>query len=205
MREHRVERNQGHAVFDREVRGHVGIVRHHVHAEGGGGAGYQASHVADADDAEGLAEELRAAEPGSLPVPRLDRRVGRSDVARDGEQQPDGQLGRGLSVGTGRIHYQHAPLGGRPHVDVVHPGTGSAYHPQLGTGFDHRPAHLGLRAHQQAGAGGHGAAQLVGGEVVAFHYFDCRVAAQLLHALRGNWLGHQHALHAPCKYRDWRV
>ena len=96
--------------------------------------------------------------------PLLERRVGRRDVPRGGEQQPDRQLGGADDVGLRRVDHHHAGLGGRLDVDVVQadaragddlelPGRGERLGVDLGRAADQDRVDVG-NGRQQRGAVG---------------------------------------------------
>ncbi len=61
----------------------------------------------------------------ALPLTVLQRGVGLRDVARGGEEEAAGQLGRGHDVRGGGVDDHHAGLGGGGDVDVVQADAGS--------------------------------------------------------------------------------
>ena len=114
---------------DAHLRGAAGgderVVGDDVHAERRQPLGDQRADAAEADDAGGLLVELDAGVPAALPLPLLERRVGRRDVAGGGEQQADGELGGADDVGLRRVDDHDAGLGRRLDVDVVQADAGA--------------------------------------------------------------------------------
>ncbi len=102
----------------------VGVVGDHVHAERGQPLRDEYADAPEADDAERLLVELDAGVPAALPLPPRQGRMGRTDVARGGQHQCDGELGGTDDVGGRRVDDEYAVLGGRLDVDVVQADTG---------------------------------------------------------------------------------
>ena len=74
--------------------GHERVVRHHAHPQPHGALGHQLADVAEADDAQGLARDLDAAELRALPAAVHQGHVGLGDVAGLGQHEGDRVLGR---------------------------------------------------------------------------------------------------------------
>ena len=111
------------------LHGEVGLDRDDVvgedgHAEGQGPLGDLGPDPAAADDAQGLAVELRALERLLLPLVRLHRQDGLPVVADGAEHEPEGVLGDGDGRGRRRVGHEDAFLLGRVAVDVVEPDAG---------------------------------------------------------------------------------
>ncbi len=98
--EERVEADDGHAERLRPLR-------------------HRQADPAEPDDAERLALELRAGELVAVPPAGLEAVVRRGDVARQGQHQGHGVLGRRDRVAAGRVHHDDPAPGRRRHVDVV--------------------------------------------------------------------------------------
>ena len=74
---------------------------------------------AEAEHAERLAGELDTAVRAALPAALLERGVGLRDVAREGDEQADGVLGRGDDGGLRRVRHDDPAPRRRVDVDVV--------------------------------------------------------------------------------------
>jgi hypothetical protein len=61
------------------------------------------------------------------------------------------EFGRGDSVAAGRVHHDHAALGGRVDIDVVHTDASPANDLQLVGDRDHLGGDLRLAAHHYSG------------------------------------------------------
>ena len=81
--------------------------------------------------------------------PATRARVGLGDVARLGEQQRHGVLGRRQDVRLRRVDDHHAAAGGRLDVDVVEPDAGPPHHDEVGAGLEHLGGDLRGRPHDQ--------------------------------------------------------
>ena len=127
----------------------IGIEGDHLHAEAQGAASDLAADAAQAEDAEGLAEQLDALQTLLLPAAGLHRGVGHRDPARHGEQQRQGVLGDGGGVAARGVHHDDAALGGGIDVDGVDPGPGSADDFQTAGVFQRGPGDLGGAADDQ--------------------------------------------------------
>ena len=93
LREQLVEGDQLGAELAGALSGDVGVVGEDLHAEALEPLGDELADAAEADDADLLLEQLDAAVLAALPRAVLEGLVGRRDVAGDGEQQADGELG----------------------------------------------------------------------------------------------------------------
>ena len=78
---------------------HVGVVGDDLHAEALEPLRDEHADAAEADDADGLVEQLDAGVLAALPRAALEGLVGRRDVAGGREEQADGELGGGGDVG----------------------------------------------------------------------------------------------------------
>src|SRR5690606_20187226 len=106
----------------------------------------QLADAAEADDADGLAEDLDAVELAALPGALTQGRVGGGDLTGGGQHQGDRVLGGGVDVGGRRVHDHHAALGGRGHVDVVEADAGARDDLQLLARLEHLGVDGGGRA-----------------------------------------------------------
>src|SRR5439155_25230278 len=104
------------------------VVAGHAHAEPERAPRHLLADAAEAEHAERLALELDPAPGRALPATLLERGVSLRDVAREGDEQPDGVLGR---RGDGRLRRvcddDPAPRR-RLDVDVVHPHSRASDH-----------------------------------------------------------------------------
>ena len=164
MKSERASSSSSGQQFDAQLRGagrrHVGVVGHHVGAERGQPGGDQLPDTAQPDHADGLAEDLGAGERRPLPGAFAQRRVGRGDLARGGQQQRHRVLGGAVDVRRRRVDHQHAARGGGVDVDVVQADAGARDDLELGRGGEHLGVDGGRRAHQQRVGLGHGGQQL---------------------------------------------
>ena len=83
---------------------------------------------AEADEPERLVGELEPGEAGALPAPLLERAVCLRDLAGEGEQQPEGVLGRRHDRGLRGVGDDDPALRRGGEIDVVHPHPGPADH-----------------------------------------------------------------------------
>ena len=125
------------------VDGHEGVIAIDGHAQVQGGVGHQGPGGAQADDAQGLAQQLR---PGEVGLALLHQGGDLLPPARDGlhplnaaQHVPGGQhhgadllLLHGFGVGAGAVKDRDAMLGAGLHGDVVGAGPGPADGQQLG-------------------------------------------------------------------------
>ena len=101
-------------------------------------------------NAQRLAAQLRSLQALLLPPAGVHAGIGRGQLARQRQHQPDGQLGHRHGVRARRIHHHNAPLGSRIGVDIVHAHAGPANHPQLGRARHQRVVRLHSAAHHQS-------------------------------------------------------
>src|SRR5690606_14971870 len=87
--------------------------------------------AADADDAEGLAEEFGAHVFVAVPSAFLHAGVRAGHVSAEGKEQRKGVLAGGDGVAAGGIHDDDAGGGGGVLVDVVRTDAGAADHLEL--------------------------------------------------------------------------
>ena len=129
------------------ARGEIGIVGEHPHAEGLGALGDFAADAAEADDAQGLFEQFDAGK--ALPVPLAGLHGGRGLGHRTGAAQDVGkrQLGRGDGVARGRVHHDHATLGGRIDIDIIDAHARPTDNLEQRRRGKNRRGDLGLRTH----------------------------------------------------------
>ncbi len=144
-----VERQQFDAELGGARRRHVRVVGDDVGAERGQPLGHQLADAAEADHADGLAEDLGAGERRPLPGVLAQRRVGGGDLPGRGQQQRQRMLGGAVDVRRRRVDHQHAARGGGVDVDVVQADAGAGDDLQLGRGGQHLGVDGGGRAHQQ--------------------------------------------------------
>ena len=126
------------------------IERDHVHAEPAGPLRHELADPPEAEDSEGLLEQLHAGEVRPLPAARGQRGVGLGHVAGQRQQERHRVLGGRDHVGLRGVGHDDAPLGGRGHVDVVDPHAGAADRAQPSCAGDQIGVELGRRADQDA-------------------------------------------------------
>ena len=131
-----VEADQLDAELSGPGRRNVGVVRDDVGLEGGQTCGDQLADAAEADDADGLVEDLDTVERRTLPGLLAQGGVGGRDLARRRHQQRDGVLGGGVDVGGRRVDDHDATGGGGGDVDVVETDTGACDDLQLLAGVE---------------------------------------------------------------------
>ena len=123
--------------------GEVGLDRDDVvgddlHAEGQGPLGHFLPDPAEADDAQGLAEELRALERLLLPLVGLHRQDGLAVVADGAEHEPEGVFGHRDGRRGRRVGHEDALFLGRVAVDVVQADAGPDEDLEVLARFDDR-------------------------------------------------------------------
>ena len=126
------------------------IIGHDLHLEALGPVADDAADIARADHAKRLAGQLDPHEAGLLPFALMGRGAGLGNLPRHGEHHRDGVLGGGDHVAKGRVHHDHALLGGRDLVDIVGADPGAADDFQIGRGGEDLFRHLGGRADGEA-------------------------------------------------------
>ena len=151
--------------LDAQLRGprrrHIRVVRDDVGFECGQPLGDQLPDAAQADDSDGLAEDLGAGERRPLPGVLAQRGIGGGNLAGRGQQQRQGVLGGAVDVRRRRVDDQHTAFGGGVHVDVVQPDAGTRDDLELGCGAQHLGVDGRRRAHQQCVGLGHRGQQLL--------------------------------------------
>ncbi len=98
--------------------------------------------AAEAENAQRFAAQLRALQVFLFPLAGVHGRVGRGQLARQREHQPDGELGDGNGIGAGRIHDHDAAARGGFGIDVVDANAGAADDAQLGRLLHQGVVHL---------------------------------------------------------------
>ncbi|MNT23477.1 hypothetical protein D3C72_1588960 [compost metagenome] len=182
---------QADAELGAALGGDEGVVGRDLHAGGLGDGRDMRADAAEADHAEGLAEELHAHVLGALPLAALGAGVGRGHVAREREHQRQGLLGGGDGVAGRRVDHHHTVAGGRGHVDVVDADAGAADDAEVLARLDDLGRDLGLRSHHQGVVIADDGLQLLGGVVgLDVHLGD---GAQALEAGLVDRVADQHA------------
>ena len=120
-----VEREQLHAELLGARARDVGVVGDDAHVERLQARGDERADAAEADDADGLLEQLGAGVRAALPLPAGERRVRGRDVAGEAQDVADGQLGGRDDVGGRRVDDHDAGGRRRLDVDVVEPDAGA--------------------------------------------------------------------------------
>ena len=124
------------------------------HPERGRPLGHGEADRAQADDAQGAAEQPVGLAVGRLrpaALPRVGHVVG--DPAVQGQDQPQGELGHRDRVAAGHVADQHPVAGRHLDVDGVGAGTGPDHQGELVGGLEHRAVDLGAAHHQRVDAG----------------------------------------------------
>ncbi len=184
-----LESDEPHAVLRSAGRLNVGVVRDQVRAERGEPLSDELPDLAEADDADGLVEDLDAGELRPLPLTRLQRGVRDRSAAGDREQQRDRLLGGADDVRLRRVDHHDAGVGRGLHVDVVETDAGARDDLQVrcrgdGLGVDLR----GAADDDGVGRGERGQQRCAVGAV---DLTDLEVAAQQVDARWGEFFGDQ--------------
>ncbi len=150
LREDFVEADQGDPHLLRRLRGDERVVGDDLHLQSLGPVGDDAADPADADDPEGLVEELVPGEFALFPLAGLHgcRRLG--DLPDQGEHHGDRVLAGGDGVAAGGVHHDDAPLAGRRDVHVVEADARAADDGQFPGAIDHLLGDLGRAPDDQA-------------------------------------------------------
>jgi hypothetical protein len=125
--------------------GHVGIERHHAHAEPAGPVRDELADATEADDAEHFVVQFHAGELRAVPAPGHQRSMRLRHVAGQREQQGHRVLGGGDDIGLRGVGDDDSLAGGRVDVDVVDP--------HAGPGDDLQPLGLGQQVGVELGGG----------------------------------------------------
>ena len=126
------------------------VVSDDVHLQPVRPLGYLRADVAQADDAQRLAPNLNADEPGACPFAAPYRRVGLGHPTSESKQQRHRVLRRGDDVAARRIDDEDAFPGCRGDVDVVHADPRPPNHAQLSSGLDDGRGHTRFAPHHQS-------------------------------------------------------
>ncbi len=126
----------------------VRVVADDAHAERAQPLGDQRADASEADDADGLLEQLGAGVGTALPLPGGQRRVGVRDVPGKAEDVADRELGGRDDVRRRGVHDHDAGRRRGLDVDVVEADTGARDDLQLRSGRDRLGVDLRGRAHQ---------------------------------------------------------
>jgi hypothetical protein len=123
----------------------IGIARHDPHAEAERAPRHLGADLPQADDAQGLAGQLRADEPVAPPLAGAERSLGLGDVADERQQHGQRVLGGGRRAPLGRVQDEDPAPRRRVDVDVVDARPGPRDHAQparlaQGRGGHPRPA-----------------------------------------------------------------
>ena len=117
--------------------------------EGAGSGGNPRSDLAQADDSERLARQLRPEELRLLPLPAPHGLGCGRHAAQQGEQQGEGVLDGGDDVGRRGVQDEDAASRGRGHVHVVDADTRPRDDRELWTGGQQLRVHLRGAAHEK--------------------------------------------------------
>ena len=125
------------------------VVRDDVHLQPMRAFRHLRAHVAETDDAERLATNLRADEFRACPLSSPHRRIRLRHPAREREQERDRVLGGGHDIAARRVDDEDAFARGCGDVDVVDPDAGAADDAELAAGVDDRCRDARLAADDQ--------------------------------------------------------
>ena len=131
LAEELVHRQKSNTVFTGDCGGNERIAADDFEAETAGALGDFKADAAEAENAEGLATQLRALQTLLLPLAGVHRGVGRRQLAREGEHEADGELRDSDGVGARGIHDDDTAARSSFSVDVVHAHPGAANDAQL--------------------------------------------------------------------------
>ena len=99
-----VERDQLDAGLARYGRGDEGIAADEFEAESASTPGDFKADAAEAENAEGLAAQLRALQVLLVPLACVHGGVGGGELARESQHEPNGEFGDGNRICSGRVH-----------------------------------------------------------------------------------------------------
>ena len=190
LREQLVEREQRDAELLGAGGGDVGVVGDDVRRRTPQALGDQGADAAEADDADGLLVELDAGVLRALPLPAFAESRGRRDVAGQGQDVADRELGRRDDVRGRRVDDHHAGLGRRLDVDVVETDARAGDDLEQGCRGDRLGVDLRRGADQDRVRVGQRGEQ--GGAVGAVDVADVEVGAESLDGGGREFFGDQH-------------
>ncbi len=125
---------QGHQ-FDRNlVRrrfADVRVVRQHAHVKRPGAHRDFTADSPEANQAQSLSPHFRSRRRGFFPAPLMNCFVQSRDLPRQGQKQSAGVLRDADGIPARCAHHQHAALGSRFQIDVVHAHTGAPHRAQF--------------------------------------------------------------------------
>ena len=167
----------------------------HVHSQGQLPASHFTTDSAEADDAGGLAVELRSFEELLLPLVFLDALIGLGDEARRGEHEADGVLGHGDGGCGGGVENLDSQLFGLLHVDVVQTDTGADGHLEVLAGFEDVGLQLRGASDDDPFVMDDFSLELVRGHPGLDSDFESRDLFQLIHGVLGKFIADQNLCH----------
>ena len=143
-----IEGRDGHAEGLGAGFGEIRVVGDHLHAEGEGALGDFGADAAEAEHAEGLAEELGAREGLAVPLAFAHGLDGFRHRTGEGEEVGESELGGRDGVTRRGVHHDDATFGGGFDVDVVDAHAGTADADETMGGGEDFAGDLGLGADQ---------------------------------------------------------
>ena len=158
--------------------GDVGVVGQQVHAEGAQTLGDELADAAEADDSDGLVQQLGAVQRLALPLAGFHGGVGAADVAQAREDQGDGELGGRDDVRGRRVDDHGTGRGRGGHVHVVQAHAGAGDDREAARGGEDLRVDLRGRADEQRVGLGDGLEE--GGAVGAVHVPHLHVGSEHL-------------------------
>ena len=148
-REEFVQACEFHPQIARTIRAHEGIVGHDAHPERPRPPHDLRPDPPESDHAERLPAQLDPAQLLAPPLSGADARVRLRDPAGRGEEQGEGEFGRGLRVRRGRVEHGDSATRGGGDVDVVHTHARAPHDPQHVGGLDEVGGHLRAGSHDE--------------------------------------------------------
>ena len=146
--------DQRNAVLSRHSSRYKWIAAHQLHSESARALRHFKPDAAKAQDAQRLAAQFRALQALLLPLARVHGKVRSGQFARQGQHQPDGELGHSDRVRAWRIHHNNAAPRRRCSINVVDAYARAANHTQLGRVLHQRVVNLhGAANHKRIGIG----------------------------------------------------
>jgi len=182
------ERNQGDIQIARDKRGNEGIVGEDFEFQSPGALDHLDADAPQAQDSQNLPAQLLPLEKLLLPAPGVRGLVGLRDGPRHGEHQRQGVLGDADGIAAGRVHHQHAFLGGGFDVHVVHADAGAPDHLQARGAFEQLRVRLHGAPHDQRRGVAQFREQLLAPGLRLDH-LPSRLGSQQLDPLAGNLFG----------------
>jgi len=172
--------------FSRDDGGNEWVAADDFQTETASAFGHFKPNAAKAEDAEGLALELRALQGFLVPFSGVHGGVGGGQLAGESEHEADSELGNRDGVGARRVHHHDAAAGGGFRIHVVNAYAGAANDAKLRRVLHERVVDLHGGAHHD-GVGvterGVQPARLLVRQLVVRHYFPAGLRRK--HGQRG--------------------